>query len=167
MAAAAASTTVAVDPRGSEQSTETATPASPVTDTGADSAAAIQAQPQSRPVAAPNTQLVNRVLRMVEFQQTQPPPRMVVVDMPELEGLRLMVAVQADGKVHVAPIAGSAPHQVAEPFMQAVGEALSAEGFDLAADSQQRQRRDRPEPNDPAPATRRTARRRRATGLRL
>ena len=166
-AAAAASTAVAVDPRGSEQSTEPATPVGPVTDTGADGAAATQAQPQSRPVSAPNPQLVNRVLRMVEFQQTQPPPRMVVVDMPELEGLRLMVAVQADGKVHVAPIAGSAPQQVAEPFMQAVGEALSAEGFDLAADSQQRQRRDRPEPNDPAPTTRRTARRRRATGLRL
>ncbi len=166
-AATAASAAVAADPRAAEQSAEPATPAAPVMDTGGDSAAAIQAQPQSRLVAAPNTQLVNRVLRMVEFQQTQPPPRMVVVDMPELEGLRLMVAIQADGKVHVAPIAGSAPQQVAEPFMQAVGEALSAEGFDLAANSQQRQRRDRPESDEPAPTTRRTARRRRATGLRL
>ncbi|MCP3977323.1 MAG: hypothetical protein GY720_22770 [bacterium] len=107
---------------------------------------------------------------MVEHQQTQPPPRMVVVDMPELEGLRLMVALQADGKVHVAPIAGSAPAQIAEPFITAVGEALAADGFDLA-DSGEKDQRERRDIDEPAPAPqqrgRRTRRARRSSGLRL
>ena len=91
--------------------------------------------PTARPHVVVPSSLINRVLEAIEHQQSQPPPRMVVVDMPELEGLRLMVALQSDGKVHVAPMAGSAPPQIAEPFVVAVAEALAAEGFDLAKNS--------------------------------
>ena len=84
-----------------------------------------------------------------------------------------MVAIQADGKVHVAPMAGTAPPQIAEPFIVAVGEALAAEGFDLAegfenaaGSGRQHQDNDRREGDSARP--RRSGRRtRRDDGLRL
>jgi hypothetical protein len=116
--------------------------------------------------------LLNRVMEAIEHQQSQPPPRMVVVDMPELEGLRLLVSLRNDGKVHVAPLAGSAPAQVAEPFVMAVGEALAAEGFDLdkSFDDTARDRSERDDHDNPEELpqrARRPGRPRQATGLRL
>lgn len=126
----------------------------------------------ARTQASVPASLINRVLEAIEHQQSQPPPRMVVVEMPELEGLRLMVALRNDGKVHVAPLAASAPPQIAEPFVQAVGEALAAEGFDLAKsfDDTAEGRRERGDHNNPeeVPQRRRHSRRpSRPTGLRL
>ena len=115
--------------------------------------------------------LVDRVMQAVEMQRNQPPPRMVVVEVPELDGLRVMVAMQTDGKVHVTPLAGTAPVHVAEPFVAAVTDALTADGFQMADGSDNSD--DRRRSGDPAnsdetkPRPRRTRRNGRRAGLRL
>lgn len=170
----AAAPTLTARRRPLEQSAQRATdpaPSATVATAGSTTGVTAGAPAPASPIpTSQHAALVNRVLQMVEHQQTQPPPRMVVVDMPELEGLRLMVALQADGKVHVAPIAGSAPTHVADSFVTAVGEALAADGFNLA-DGRDNGRRDRRDVDEPAPAPqprhRRTRRARRSSGLRL
>lgn len=139
---------------------------------GPQSAATPNGTPAAKPQVVVPSSLINRVLEAIEHQQSQPPPRMVVVDMPELEGLRLMVSLQSDGKVHVSPLAGSAPPQVAEPFVVAVGEALAAEGFDLAKNSDDAahgrgERSDHNNPEELPQRGRQPRRPQRSAGLRL
>ena len=58
--------------------------------------------------------LAERVMRAVDLQRTQPPPRSMVVDIPEVEGLRLVVSVRSGGHVTVTPAANSANAEVVE-----------------------------------------------------
>ena len=133
--------------------------------------AAASDAPASTPAQPVPSGLVDRVMQAVEMQRNQPPPRMVVVEVPELDGLRVMVAMQTDGKVHVTPLAGTAPVHISEPFVAAVADALTADGFQMADGSGNSDERRRS--GDPASSEntnlkpRRSRRNGRRAGLRL
>jgi hypothetical protein len=73
--------------------------------------------------------LAARVLRAVDLQHSQPPPRSMVVDIPEAEGLRLVVSLHSGGQVHVAPAAGSGTGDALAPFMEEISRVLADRGF--------------------------------------
>jgi hypothetical protein len=84
-----------------------------------------------------NSTLLNRVLDAVEMQQHLPPPRAISIEIPEMEGLRLLVTMRMDGTVHVgssSPNQGPILEQVT-PLLEAVNEALTERGFDMSADT--------------------------------
>jgi hypothetical protein len=110
---------------------------------------------------------VARVLEAVERLAAAPPPRQMVVELPQLGGLRVLVEARGTTVV-LRPLGGDGPSSSAfDALARDVGTALASRGFDLSS-SWQRERRDEredavPPPSRPEP----TARSRRAEGLRL
>ncbi|MDX2466761.1 MAG: hypothetical protein QNL12_05565 [Acidimicrobiia bacterium] len=86
--------------------------------------------------AAPSLQtaLAERVMRAVELQANQPPPRTMVVDIPEIEGLRLVVSVRGGAQVHVVPTTGSATPDSFQPFMDELSTVLADRGFEMTGE---------------------------------
>ena len=118
-------------------------------------------QPQTAPVvdgggpALPlqNTALAERVLQAVEMQANQPPPRTMVVDIPEIEGLRLVVSVRSGAEVHVVPSTSSAASDGLQSFMDELQGVLTSRGFVMTGDGRRRgsnpHNDERPEPQRP------------------
>jgi hypothetical protein len=107
--------------------------------------------------AAPglSSALAERVMRAVDLQRTQPPPRSIVVDIPELEGLRLVVSVRAGGHVTVTPASSGAGADAFAPFAEDLSRILTERGFVMNGDD----RRGRHNPqNEEEPAPFRTRR---------
>ncbi len=110
--------------------------------------------------AAPATDLaplVDRVTQAIELQQNQPPPRTVVVDVPEVDGLRIRVGIRADGTIALATVTPAVTTSAAS-FMSMVAEALESRGFAMADDAP---RRGMPERSDEDAGDDRQRRRRR------
>ncbi len=103
----------------------------------------VSTQPSAAPtLAAPSMQtaLAERVMRAVELQANQPPPRTMVVDIPEIEGLRLIVSVRGGAQVHVVPTTGSATPDSFQPFMDELSGVLSDRGFEMTGEDRQQGR---------------------------
>ncbi len=90
--------------------------------------------------AAPtqHTALAERVLQAVELQANQPPPRTMIVDIPELEGLRLVVSVRSGAAVHVVPTSSSPASAGLQPFMSELESVLADRGFVMTGDGRRR-----------------------------
>lgn len=82
--------------------------------------------------------LADRVMQAIDLQRTQPPPRSMVVDIPELEGLRLLVSVRSAGNVTVAPASGSANPDAFAPLATDLSRVLAERGFVMNGDGRQR-----------------------------
>lgn len=87
----------------------------------------------AEPPAAQTSALAERVLQAVDLQRTQPPPRSMVVDIPEIEGLRLVVSVRTGGQVSVTQ-AGGANADAFTPFAEDLSRVLSQRGFVMNGD---------------------------------
>lgn len=122
-------------------STEPAAPAAePVPVSMAD---APSAQPTATGVApniepTPGSALAARVMRAVEMQANQPPPRTMIVDVPEIEGLRLVVSVRGGAQVHVVPTTGSLMNEGFQSFMEELSGVLADRGFEMTGEGRQR-----------------------------
>ncbi|MDJ0496686.1 MAG: hypothetical protein QNJ89_02575 [Acidimicrobiia bacterium] len=105
--------------------------------------------------AAPiqHSALAERVMQAVEMQANQPPPRTMVVDIPEIEGLRLVVSVRGGAEVHVVPASASTATAGVQPFLEELQGVLENRGFVMTGDDRRRngQRQDQ---DEPAPARR-------------
>jgi len=90
--------------------------------------------------AAPtqHSALAERVLQAVELQANQPPPRTMVVDIPEIEGLRLVVSVRSGAEVHVVQASNSAAGDGFQPFMDELQGVLEGRGFMMTGDGRRR-----------------------------
>ncbi len=90
--------------------------------------------------AAPvmHTALAERVLQAVELQANQPPPRTMIIDIPELEGLRLVVSVRSGAEVHVVPTSSSPVTSGLQPFMRELEGVLADRGFVMTGDGRRR-----------------------------
>ncbi len=104
--------------------------------------------------------LAERVLQAVEMQANQPPPRTMVVDIPEIEGLRLVVSVRAGAEVHVVPSTASTASDGLQPFLEELQGVLENRGFVMTGDGRRRgnnpNQDERPEPpRAPRPSFRR------------
>ena len=113
--------------------------------------------------------MVQRVISAVEMQQHLPPPRAISVEIPDMEGLRLLVTMRMDGTVHVGTSnqPGTQADQLT-PLLQAVHEALAERGFDTS--SQRDERHSSPEDEaapPPPPRASRFRRSARRAGLRI
>ena len=112
--------------------------------TTSDPAAGTEAAPTNPThVAAPaapaqHSALAERVLQAVELQANQPPPRTMVVDIPEIEGLRLVVSVRAGAEVHVVPSSSSAAGDSVQPFLDELQGVLENRGFVMTGDGRRR-----------------------------
>lgn len=127
---------------------EPAAPAMPVTVAAADAAptqATVTQDVASMVAPTPHSALAERVIRAVELQANQPPPRTMVVDIPEIEGLRLVVSVRGGAQVHVVPTTGSPTSDAFQPFMDELNGVLSERGFEMTGDGRERGYN----PNDP------------------
>jgi len=82
--------------------------------------------------------LAERVLQAVELQANQPPPRTMVVDIPEIEGLRLVVSVRSGSEVHVVQASNSAAGDGFQPFMDELQGVLEGRGFVMTGDGRRR-----------------------------
>jgi hypothetical protein len=92
---------------------------------------------------------VGRVLEVVERIRDQAPPRQVAVELPEMDGLRVLVEARAT-TVHVRPVGGDPSGVWYEALMRDLGPGLAARGFDLAGDLPgEGSFRGRPETEDP------------------
>lgn len=91
----------------------------------------------AQPAIVQSSALAERVMRAVDLQRTQPPPRSMVVDIPEVEGLRLVVSVRSNGQVTVAPAAGSTDAAFA-PFADDLSRVLEDRGFVMNGDDRRR-----------------------------
>ena len=103
--------------------------ATPVTDLGLPTAPAA-------PTA--HSALAERVLNAVELQANQPPPRTMVVDIPEIEGLRLVVSVRGGAEVHVVQSSASSAVNGLQPFMEELQGVLESRGFVMTGDERRR-----------------------------
>jgi hypothetical protein len=103
--------------------------ATPVTDLGSPTAPAA-------PTA--HSALAERVLNAVELQANQPPPRTMVVDIPEIEGLRLVVSVRGGAEVHVVQSSASSAVNGLQPFMEELQGVLESRGFVMTGDNRRR-----------------------------
>jgi hypothetical protein len=116
--------------------------------------------------------IINRVIRVVEMQQHLPPPRSMVVEIPELDGLQLTVSLRGT-EVHIVTADRAQGAALFRPFQNEVAAALDARGLDLWLQSgdQSSERRAWDEPEQaPTPDRipfRRRSRREAPTGLRL
>ena len=109
-------------------------------------------------------------MNAVEMQQHLPPPRAIAIEIPEIEGLRLLVTMRMDGTVHVA--SSGTTSQVTDeqvtPLLQAVNDALTERGFDMSADTGGRQSARQDADDEPTqPRMQRFRRSARRTGLRI
>jgi hypothetical protein len=138
--------------------------------TTVDGAGTAPPPPAQAPMSAPNAALVERVMNAVEMQQHLPPPRAIAIEIPEVEGLRLLVTMRMNGSVHVASSGTNAQvgNEQVTPLLQAVNDALAERGFDMSADTGGRQSANGDAHDEPVPPRsprfRRAARR---TGLRI
>lgn len=99
------------------------------------------AAPAANAVApTPASALAERVLQAVDLQRTQPPPRSMVVEIPEVEGLRLVVSVRAGGQVSVVPAPGWANADAYAPFADDVARVLADRGFVMTGDGRRQSR---------------------------
>ena len=132
--------------------TETpSTAAVPLSEAGPGSSGAVPGLAESlRPQASA---LAERVMQAIDLQRTQPPPRSMVVDIPELEGLRLVVSVRASGNVTVTPASGSANPDGFAPFATDLSRVLAERGFVMNGDGRERGYNPYAE-DEPAPQTR-------------
>jgi hypothetical protein len=64
----------------------------------------------------------------------------MVVDIPEIEGLRLVVSVRSGGQVSVTPAIGSTNPDAFAPFTDDLSRVLSDRGFVMTGDGQRRGR---------------------------
>jgi hypothetical protein len=104
------------------------------------------AQPLAAPVAdtsAPalpmqSSALAERVMQAVELQANQPPPRTMVVDIPEIEGLRLVVSVRSGAEVHVVQSTSSTSSDSLQSFMDELQGVLADRGFVMTGDGRRR-----------------------------
>ncbi len=103
--------------------------ATPVTDLGSPTAPAA-------PTA--HSALAERVLNAVELQANQPPPRTMVVDIPEIEGLRLVVSVRGGAEVHVVQSSASSAVNGLQPFLEELQGVLEGRGFVMTGDGRRR-----------------------------
>ena len=120
------------------------------------------------PISAPaapiqHSALAERVMQAVELQANQPPPRTMLVDIPEIEGLRLVVSVRSGAEVHVVPATASTATGGVQPFLEELQGVLENRGFVMTGDDRgrrgQRQNQDEPVPPRPArPSFRRAER---------
>jgi hypothetical protein len=111
--------------------------------------------PVTTPVAPlQHSALAARVMQAVEMQANQPPPRTMVVDIPEIEGLRLVVSVRSGSEVHVVPASASTATQGLQPFLEELQLVLENRGFVMTGDDRRRngqqQNQDEPAPARPA-----------------
>jgi hypothetical protein len=122
------------------------------------------------PQAPHPSSLINRVLDAVELQRHLPPPRAIAVEIPEMEGLRLLVTMRMDGTVHVTssmPGQAPAPGQAA-PLLEAVEQALTDRGFEMNGGTDgRRNMQDQPEDNAGPERPNRFRRQTPRTGLRI
>lgn len=95
---------------------------------------------------AQHSVLAERVLEAVEMQAHQPPPRTMIVDLPELEGIRLVVSVRSGAEVHVVPSSTSTVTDGLRGFMNELDGVLADRGFVMTGDG--RRRRENPAPDD-------------------
>jgi hypothetical protein len=93
-------------------------------------------------------------MQAIDLQRSQPPPRSMVVDIPELEGLRLIVSVRSAGQVSVTPAANTANPEVFAPFATDLSRVLGERGFVMNGDS--RRQGYNPYNEDEAPPPRRS-----------
>jgi hypothetical protein len=112
--------------------------------------------------AAPtqHTALAERVLQAVELQANQPPPRTMVVDIPEIEGLRLVVSVRAGAEVHVVPATASTAGDGVQQFFDELQGVLESRGFVMTGDGRRRGSNPQQDETQEAPTTPRSAFRR-------
>ncbi len=153
---------VVVEPQaGTERVVTPAITTSPAPLTEATHATFTPAANPSSP--APQTQhsaLAERVMQAVELQANQPPPRTMVVEIPEIEGLRLVVSVRAGAEVHVVPASTSSSVDGLNPFFDELQGVLADRGFVMTGDGRRRRNQPReeneaePRPN-PQPRNRR------------
>jgi hypothetical protein len=102
---------------------------STLTESPSPSTAPLVPEEPSVRAAAPST--VGRVLEVVERIRDQAPPRRVVVELPEMDGLRVLVEARAT-TVHVRPVGGDPSGVWYEALVRDLGPGLAARGFDLA-----------------------------------
>jgi hypothetical protein len=113
-----------------------ATVAAPVAEAGPASSGGVAGPTESqRPQVSA---LAERVIQAIDLQRNQPPPRSMVVDIPELEGLRLVVSVRAAGNVTVTPASGSANPDAFAPFTADLSRVLAERGFVMNGDGRKR-----------------------------
>jgi hypothetical protein len=105
-------------------------------------------QGASNTLTAQASALAERVMQALDLQRTQPPPRSMVVDIPEIEGLRLVVSVGTSGQVHVGSANGSPSLEALSPFMDDLSRVLAERGFSMSGDGQRRGRNPHPTEED-------------------
>lgn len=99
--------------------------------------------------APPVSDAARRILGVVERLQHAPPPRQVVVELPDLDGLRVLVEARGTS-VHVVVLHGPTQGGQLDALARELAAGLSARGFDLAGFSGGRDRGPDPEP-EPGP----------------
>ena len=107
--------------------------------------------PTAEAPATLTSTLAERVMRAVDLQRTQPPPRSMVVDIPEVEGLRLIVSVRSAGQVSVTPASSSANPDAFTPFADDLSRVLAARGFVMTGDGRRRGHNNPYLADEPAP----------------
>ena len=84
--------------------------------------------------------LARRVEEAIAALATKPDPKIVTLQLDELDGVRLTVALRADG-IHLSSTGDAA-------LTADIERALESRGFDLASNSGRRDREAAPEPGD-------------------
>jgi hypothetical protein len=84
--------------------------------------------------------LVDRIVGVVDMLQNQPPPRSFIIEVPQLDGAQIRVALRPDGSVHLG-LVGERPGDLAMPVVTAARAALHDRGFDLGPDDRGRRQR--------------------------
>lgn len=95
--------------------------------------------------APPVSDAARRILEVVERLQQVPPPRQVVVELPDLDGLRVLVEARGTS-VHVVVLHGPTHGGQLDALARELAAGLSERGFDLAGFSRGREREREPEP---------------------
>lgn len=99
--------------------------------------------------------ILHRVMNVVEMQALQPPPRSMVVELPELDGLRITVSLRGS-EVHIVTGDRSDGAALFRPFQTEIAAALDAHGLDLWLESgEQSAQRQADSDDTPAPKRRR------------
>jgi hypothetical protein len=84
----------------------------------------------------------------------------MVVDIPEIEGLRLVVSVRSGGQVSITPAIGSTNPDAFAPFTDDLSRVLSDRGFVMTGDGRRRGRNPfATDEQQPAPRRRQSFRR--------
>ncbi len=103
-----------------------------------------QAAPAGRTAAA------ERLIEIVERLAAAAPPRHLTVELPEMDGLRVQVAVRGS-EVHLRVVGGQTSGDAFGSLEQDLGRALRQRGFDLAGSGGQTSGRRQPSTGDGTP----------------